>query len=285
MYRVVVGEVYGLSAGRGVYGDVMVFDDVFADRDGEGIHASESNIDRRRSLGYGVLDGCAVSVDSGMLDEPDTLVVESGSVLVGGERFDVGATSVEIEAPVSEPMWAVVSVVGGGTVETTYGEEESLRPGSASRMEAVRPAPPDLAAVRQTVLAFVFVEPDSEIVESDVYDRRVAAVSHPFEGLEYWNEDLSENAFGSIVGVSRATDDGTNTPSGHAELCLWVDRDGEGDTAWQIVGTETYIESEEVLELEEGTRTQADGGTVDAVRFEQDSALYFEHGDSQGFEN
>ena len=60
-------------------------------------------------------------------------------------------------------------------------------------------------------------------------------------GLEYTNEDLT-TVSGSTVGESRATDDGTNTPSGHAELCLWVDRDGAGDTAWQIVGTETYIE-------------------------------------------
>ena len=59
-------------------------------------------------------------------------------------------------------------------------------------------------------------------------------------GLEYENTDLS-TVTGSTPGVSRATDDGTNTPSGHAELCLWVDRDGDGDMAWQIVGTETYI--------------------------------------------
>ena len=60
-------------------------------------------------------------------------------------------------------------------------------------------------------------------------------------GLQVSNVDLS-TVTGDTVGVSRATDDGTNTPSGHAELCLWVDRDGAGDTAWQIVGTETYIE-------------------------------------------
>ena len=60
-------------------------------------------------------------------------------------------------------------------------------------------------------------------------------------GLQVTNTDLTTVA-GGTVGVSQATDDGTNTPSGHAELCLWVDRDGAGDTAWQIVGTETYIE-------------------------------------------
>lgn len=60
-------------------------------------------------------------------------------------------------------------------------------------------------------------------------------------GLQATNTDLS-TVTGNTVGVSRATDDGTNTPSGHAELCLWVDRSGNGDTAWQIIGTETYIE-------------------------------------------
>ena len=55
------------------------------------------------------------------------------------------------------------------------------------------------------------------------------------------NTDLSTVA-GETVGASLATDDGTNTPSGHAEVCLWVDRDGNGDTAWQVIGSETYIE-------------------------------------------
>lgn len=151
---------------------------------GFGIAAVDHNEQTRRGDGYGVIDpdtgACVVSLGTQTLGQSDTLSVASGDVLVDGTEHTISQTNIGIDASnQSDPRRDLVYIDTNGSVAVAKGAAEAAEPTgeNLSRFEFYRPAPPDLAQTKATVLAEVWVPAGaSSVTSDDLRDRRMSTI-------------------------------------------------------------------------------------------------------------
>ena len=95
---------------------------------GDGAQALDLGTLYKLVEGNAVLGGLGVSINSGALDQADTLSVASGTALVDGAEQTVGATSVGINAASNDPRKDIVYIDGNGAVQVAEGQEAEPLP-------------------------------------------------------------------------------------------------------------------------------------------------------------
>lgn len=183
--------------------------DSFETTPGTGIQAFDDNIRHRAPLGYGVLSGSAVSVDTGQLAAEnqirDTLLVDTGEVLVDGSVFSVSSQNVSIREGDDLPRWDVIWVDTSGSMRVAEGTPRATEPRGEARESTFRPSPPLISG---TALALLWVPANAELIGGgDLFDRRVRA-ELPWVRAVYDDE----------VGTHPVLDSGTEITSNLAGL-------------------------------------------------------------------
>lgn len=146
--------------------------------DGQPVQALDYQLRQQRGDGYSTISGCAVSINTGDLGAGNnTLTVDAGRLLVGGSIVDVASQSVDIPTSDADPRKdLVVYDEAAAAIDVYSGTPEPSEPRDASGIDAIRPAPPDVAGGGATVLSEVWVAGGASSVGSgDLTDRRVFA--------------------------------------------------------------------------------------------------------------
>lgn len=124
----------------------------YAIEDGESLQASVANARLLASHGYGVQDGCAVTINTGTLGSGEAaLSIASGTLLVDGNTASVSSGTVDIAVGDDQPRKDLVvydpsADSGAGAFAVVEGTPEAPDPPGASGIDAKRPAPPTLVS-------------------------------------------------------------------------------------------------------------------------------------------
>jgi hypothetical protein len=142
---------------------------------GQSVQALYQNLGSHAHDGRGVIDGCDVTIDSGELDQPDTLALSAGDVWTGWTPTPVPGQSVRIDAADSAPRKDLVVIDQTGTASAVSGtprQPPSDQP-TASRFDLSQPAPPSRADQGGVVIAEVFVPASAATLSADDIQRRI----------------------------------------------------------------------------------------------------------------
>lgn len=124
----------------------------YAIEDGESLQPSVANARLLGSHGYGVQDGCAVTINTGTLGSGEaTLSIGSGTPLVGGYTTPVSSGTVDIAVGDDQPRKDLVvydpsADSGAGAFAVVEGTPEAQDPPGSTGLDAERPAPPTLVS-------------------------------------------------------------------------------------------------------------------------------------------
>lgn len=144
----------------------------------EAAQALVSNIQERRTFGFGVISGGNVTINTGTLGGSDTLSVEATDVLVNGTEHNLSSDTVGIDSSANFPRRDVVYVDSNGDLQVAEGDaEEAQTPvTNPDYVDYYKPVPVDLEGVDATALCEVWVPADlSAISSNELIDRRTDA--------------------------------------------------------------------------------------------------------------
>lgn len=145
----------------------------------EANHALNSNIQSRRTHGFGVISGGEITIATGTLGSTeDTLSLEATDVLVGGTEFNLSSQNIAIDAADSNPRQDVVYVDSSGNVQVAKGVAQEAKTSVANPdyVDYTVPAPVDLQHVDATVLYRVWVSANAgSVTASELIDMRMDA--------------------------------------------------------------------------------------------------------------
>lgn len=201
---------------------------------GDALHSLDWNNTERTLHGFGVTDGCDVTINTGTLGTGnDALSVASGSAVVDRVSHNVSSQAVSLAGADDLPRWDVVGVDTSGSVVVLSGTPEEAQIDGETTTETHRsvhkPIPPFDATI--TPLALVWIGANAGSVDSgDLFDVRVptdvhaASISGPVASgssiTDLTGANLSENG-GSLEAADMRTDvqdDGTSTVTGTTTL-------------------------------------------------------------------
>ena len=155
--------------------------DSYTAENGTADHALFENQETWAREGYAVISGCEATAGSNDWE----VDVTAGEVLVDGSPVTVDAQSVTLTAPTDNPRWDVLYVdpgaPTGSNVTALEGVEQApdeLEDGTRlTRLETRYPTPDDATDSARTIIAIVWVDPESGplLSDTDVIDRRITA--------------------------------------------------------------------------------------------------------------
>jgi len=126
----------------------------------QSVQALYLNQNAKSHRGYGVDNGCTVSVNSGDLDAPDTLQVAAGQAWADWVPVDVSQQDIRIDAAdPSDPRRDVVYLDDSGSAgveKGTPGPVPDDQP-TADTFQFYQPPPPDMDGQDVVILAELFV--------------------------------------------------------------------------------------------------------------------------------
>jgi hypothetical protein len=158
---------------------------------GHSVQALYLNNQYKARNGYAVDSGCLVSTDSGVLDDPDTLLVNAGRVWYSQRPLSVASQNVQVDSPGADPRKDVVVINNAGNAEVVKGTPAPIPDdqAGASRFETYNPSPPDLSAQDAVPLCEVWVPGGAnDISDADLNDIRA------FEGRMMLVEETTVTA-------------------------------------------------------------------------------------------
>lgn len=174
-------------------------------KNGQSVQALYVNAQVKASAGFAVDSGCNVSVNTGDLDQPDTLQVASGQAWFDQDPVQVAQQDVRIDAGDTDPRKDVVYLDATGTAQVAKGDPNAIpaNQSGATRFTTYRPSPPDLSDTDAVILAEVWVPTNAtSILADDVADRRV------YEGRDVLLASQSFTATGDTFPAAEVTLDG-----------------------------------------------------------------------------
>jgi hypothetical protein len=142
---------------------------------GQAVHAVYLNAERKARRGYSVDTGGTVTINSGNLNDPDTLTVAAADYWFGGQPVSSAQQDVRIDGGAGDPRKDIIYLDGAGNVQVEKGSPAPVPSDQQGtiRFATYRPTPPDLAATDAVLLAEVWVPAGANaITRDDVADRR-----------------------------------------------------------------------------------------------------------------
>lgn len=142
---------------------------------GEGFTGLHENAERKARRGYAVDAGFSVSINTGTLDQSDTLSVASGDAWFGGSPISKASSQdVRIDGGDSDPRKDVVYLDTNGDAQVKKGTPAPVPSDQQgqSRFATYRPTAPDLETTDATILAEVWVPADASSIDSDDFEDR-----------------------------------------------------------------------------------------------------------------
>lgn len=273
--------------------------------DGQSVQALDANERTLAQHGYGVVSGCAVTIQTGTLGAGEAAVsIGSGDLLLDGTTTTKASTSVDLAESDTEPRKdLVVYDVANSTFTSMTGNPEEIDPAGTQRQQAEDPSPPSLASSVDALsknsepllpLAEIWIPSGATgITDEDIADRRIsvsrsldtiganAVTGGVTDGTTL--SDITGSNLSIDSGVLNATDtdtdtrtnvsdDGTQVVSGTSDINFGtnVSVTADGDGSVTVDSTDTDTQSTTTT-LYMSDYTTPDDGTADDSAF--DSAI------------
>jgi len=137
-----------------------------------------SNLQHRHPHGFGVISGGEVTINTGNLDQSDTLSLEASDVLVAGTEYSLSSQSIQINSTDTNTRRDIIYVDSNGDLQVIEGTEQEPQTtvSNPEYVDYLFPTPPDLAHVDATVLYEVWIPDGNTTISSDeLLDRRESA--------------------------------------------------------------------------------------------------------------